>query len=92
MFNLHEQFEALRASGTFLRMRDRIRARDAALQGQRNPMASDHGSVSEARQYAGRRVEQQWRAPFQVDPGRLGPGTGPGDPGGTAAAITEVDA
>lgn len=82
VFNLHEQFEALRASGTFLRMRDRIRARDAALQGRRNPMASDHGSVSEARQYAGRPVASQWRAPFRVDPLRLGPDPDP-DPGGS---------
>ena len=31
------------AEGTFPRMRDRIRARDEALQGRVNPMVSDHG-------------------------------------------------
>ena len=54
VFNLHAQFEELRASGGFPRMRDLIRARDEALQGQINPMVSDHGQSSEARQYSGR--------------------------------------
>lgn len=64
VFNLHAQFERLRSEGTFPRMRDRIRARDARLQGTRNPMVSDHGDGSEARQYSGRAVESTWRAPF----------------------------
>ena len=71
VFNLHAQFEQLRASGTFSRMRDRIRARDRALQGQINPMVSDHGTSSEARQYSGREVGPDWRAPFEPDPQAL---------------------
>ena len=43
VFNLHEQFEALRESGGFERMRDAIRRRDEELQGSVNPMVSDHG-------------------------------------------------
>ena len=46
VFNLHEQFEALRASGQFPRMRDRIRHRDEQLQGTINPMVADHGEIS----------------------------------------------
>lgn len=68
VFNLHAQFEQLRASGAFPRMRDRIRARDEALQGQINPMVSDHGESSEARQYSGRAVSADWQAPFEPDP------------------------
>lgn len=64
VFNLHEQFELLREQGGFERMRDLIRARDRALQGSVNPMAVDHGQLSEARQYSGRAVEPDWRAPF----------------------------
>lgn len=64
VFNLHEQFELLRGTGSFERMRDTIRRRDAQLQGEVNPMAADHGDVSEARQYAGRQVEDDWQAPF----------------------------
>ena len=64
VFNLHAQFEALRTSGQFERMRDMIRARDEQLQGSINPMVSDHGYGSEARQYAGRAVDEDWVAPF----------------------------
>ncbi len=67
VFNLHEQFEALRASGRFERMRDTIRHRDEHLQGSTNPMVSDHGHGSEARQYAGRVVGDDWVAPFHEE-------------------------
>jgi FPC/CPF motif-containing protein YcgG len=67
VFNLHAQFELLRASGQFSRMRDKIRQRDEQLQGTTNPMVADHGACSEARQYSGRRVGPGWEAPFQAD-------------------------
>ncbi len=59
VFNLHAQFE---------RMRDTIRRRDTDLQGYLNPMVSDHGEASEARQYAGRAVPADWTPPFDPDP------------------------
>ncbi|MEO9152778.1 MAG: guanitoxin biosynthesis heme-dependent pre-guanitoxin N-hydroxylase GntA [Lapillicoccus sp.] len=65
VFNLHEQFEELRASGRFTRMRDAIRERDIALQGDLNPMVDDHGGSTEARQYSGREVGDDWSAPFE---------------------------
>ena len=68
VFNLHEQFEALREEGGFERMRDTIRRRDEELQGSINPMVSDHGETSEARQYSGRKLEKAWEAPFEPDP------------------------
>ncbi len=64
VFNLHQQFESLRRSDAYPRMRDTIRKRDLRLQGSLNPMVADHGTTSEARQYAGRRVGERWRAPF----------------------------
>ena len=67
VFNLHEQFEELRASGRFSRMRDKIRERDVNLQGTVNPMVADHGQDSEARQYSGRQVGPGWTAPFPPD-------------------------
>ncbi len=63
VFNLHEQFEQLRGSERFARMRDTIRRRDLALQGSLNPMVEDHGRSSEARQYAGREVPSDWEPP-----------------------------
>ena len=68
VFNLHEQFDALRESGAFERMRDTIRRRDEELQGSVNPMVSDYGTVSEARQYSGRELEEGWEPPFEPDP------------------------
>lgn len=65
VFNPHEQFEKLRAEGKWKRMQQTIRERDLQLQGSINPMLSDFGEVTEARQYSGRAVEADWRAPFE---------------------------
>ena len=67
VFNLHDQFEELRASDRFERMRDTIRRRDTELQGSPNPMVADHGRASEARQYSGRSVPDDWAAPASFD-------------------------
>lgn len=66
VFNLHEQFEQLRSGEQYGRMRDTIRRRDTALQGSTNPMVEDHGCGSEARQYAGRSVPDDWEPPHEV--------------------------
>lgn len=70
VFNLHDQFERLRADGRYQKMRDTILARDLAANGSTNPMLAQHGSVSEARQYSGRAVDDSWVCPFV--PHRLG--------------------
>lgn len=64
IFNPHEQFERLRADGKWKRMQQTIRERDVQLQGSVNPMLSDFGEASEARQYSGRAVEADWQPPF----------------------------
>lgn len=66
IFNFHQQFEALKASGKYQSMQTAIRARDIALQGSVNPVLSRFGESSEARQYSGRAVEQSWACPFQA--------------------------
>ena len=66
VFNPHEQFERLRSDGKWKRMQESIRQRDLELQGSINPMLSDFGKQSEARQYSGRAVEENWRAPFKA--------------------------
>ena len=63
-FNLHWQFEKLREMGAYENVRDKIRERDKALQGNINPMLEDFGSNSEARQYSGRKVGEEWKCPF----------------------------
>lgn len=64
VFNPHEQFEMMRRNGRYDRMRDINRRRDEATHGSINPMMADHGNESEARQYSGRCVADDWRAPF----------------------------
>lgn len=66
VFNLHDQFSRLRASGRYDRVRDVVRRRDERLQGCVNPMAADHGTASEARQYSGRQVPPDWRPPYDL--------------------------
>ena len=64
VFNLHDQFETLRAEGRYDKLRGSIMARDEAVAGTTNPMLAQHGSVSAARQYSGRAVEDGWRCPY----------------------------
>ena len=64
VFNLHDQFEQLRATGRYDKLRETIIDRDVALAGSANPMLAAHGSISSARQYSGRAVGAEWRCPF----------------------------
>ncbi len=64
VFNLHDQFERLRDEGRYEGLREKIMVRDEALAGDRNPMLARHGQASEARQYSGRMVDEDWACPF----------------------------
>lgn len=64
VFNLHEQFERLRARGKFETMKQTIRAREMTVQGSINPMLNNFGERSEANQYSGRAVSDNWVCPF----------------------------
>lgn len=66
VFNAHAQFERLREENQFERMQETIRARDLKLQGSLNPNLSDFGKQSEAKQYSGRAVEENWKCPFHA--------------------------
>ena len=72
IFNLHDQFEQLRRQGAYDRLRSSILSRDLALAGSINPMLSRYGESSEARQYSGRAVGDDWQCPFQRT-GQAGP-------------------
>lgn len=65
VFNLHDQFERLRAAGKYDGLREKILVRDDRLAGSRNPMLARHGEASEARQYSGRIVDEDWAPPFE---------------------------
>jgi FPC/CPF motif-containing protein YcgG len=70
VFNPHEQFERLRQDGNWIKMQRTIRRRDISLQGFTNPMLTDFGEQSEARQYSGRTVDADWSPPFNVSGGQ----------------------
>jgi FPC/CPF motif-containing protein YcgG len=63
-FNLHRQFEALRESGVYEKMKAVIRTREVNYDGGINPMLKDHGQGLEAPQYSGREVDNSWKCPF----------------------------
>jgi FPC/CPF motif-containing protein YcgG len=63
-FNLHKQFEVLRESGVYDKMKNTIRTREKNYDGGINPMLKDHGQGLEAPQYSGREVDDSWKCPF----------------------------
>jgi hypothetical protein len=65
VFNAHDQFRSLRESGHFHRIQGFVRERELALQGSLNPNLAGYGERSEARQYSGRAVEDDWKCPFR---------------------------
>ncbi|MDP1738739.1 MAG: guanitoxin biosynthesis heme-dependent pre-guanitoxin N-hydroxylase GntA [Caulobacter sp.] len=64
VFNPHDLFERLRRAGRYGRLSRTILARDQALAGSKNPMLARFGEMSEARQYSGRVVGEDWTCPF----------------------------
>ena len=65
VFNLHDQFEQLRAEGRYETIRETILERDLVLAGSPNPMLMRHGESSAAAQYSGREVGADWACPFR---------------------------
>ena len=64
VFNFHDQFENLRPAGKYTGMQNAVRDRDIHLQGAINPILARFGDASEARQYSGRAVAEDWKCPF----------------------------
>lgn len=64
VFNVHDQFEQLRNQGRYEKLRSTIIERDVLIAGAANPMLARHGTTSEARQYSGRAVGEDWICPF----------------------------
>lgn len=66
IFNAHYQFDRLRELGKYQLIQKAIRSRECTLQGNVSSTLSDFGEISEARQYSGRAVEQEWKCPFSA--------------------------
>jgi len=65
IFNPHNQFEKLKESEQFEKMKAVVRKRDLLFSGSVNPMLDDYGKRSEARQYSGRQYNNQWQCPLK---------------------------
>jgi hypothetical protein len=66
VFNPRAQFDRLRSTGRFERLRAVVREREIALQGSINPNLADFGEQSDARQYSGQVAGTAWRCPFHA--------------------------
>jgi len=65
VFNAKYQFKRLEASGKDEKFQEVIRGKDVALQGATNPNLKYEGQNSEAKQYSGRPVGEDWECPFK---------------------------
>lgn len=66
VFNPHVQFEELRRTNRYEKMKNIVRKRDLFYSGSVNPMLSDFGEQSEVYQYSGRQYDGTWRCPFKA--------------------------
>ncbi len=67
VFNSNLQFNRLREDGRYDRLKKIIRERELEINGSINPMLDDFGLSSEARQYSGRKLDEDWKCPFRHD-------------------------
>ena len=66
VFNPHWQFEQLRKSGKYEKMKQVVRKRDISYSGSINPMLRDFGEASEVYQYSGRKYDDTWKCPLKI--------------------------
>ena len=64
IFNPHAEFEKLRRSNRYTKMKDVVRKRDVEYSGSINPMLADFGEASEVYQYSGMEYNTNWICPL----------------------------
>jgi uncharacterized protein len=67
VFNPHQQFEVLRATHRYEKMKNIVRKLDTAFSGSVNPMLQDFGSSPEVFQYSGRKLDHGWQCPLKIN-------------------------
>lgn len=72
VFNPHAQFEDLRATRNYDKMKNIVRKRDIAFSGSVNPMLEDFGSSSEVYQYSGKIYDATWKCPLKFNHESIG--------------------
>lgn len=66
VFNPHAQFEILRKNGKYQKLQKVIRSKDLKINGSINPMVKNFGEGTEASQYSGRYVPDNWKCPLKI--------------------------
>ena len=66
VFNPHAQFEEMRQSDRYEKMKAIVRKRDILFSGSVNPMLADFGEKSEVYQYSGRGYDHEWTCPLRI--------------------------
>jgi FPC/CPF motif-containing protein YcgG len=65
VFNPHVQFQQLRETNRYEKMKDIVRQRDILYSGSVNPMLSDYGEAPEVYQYSGKQYDRDWKCPLK---------------------------
>lgn len=68
IFSPKTQFEQVKELGMYRNIKELIRSREMEYQGSINPMLSLFEATSEAREYSGRSVDDDWVCPFKLKP------------------------
>ena len=64
VFNPHEQFEAMKTTSRYEKMKAVVRKKDMVLAGSINPMLTNFGEASEVFQYSGKKYDENWKCPL----------------------------
>lgn len=65
IFNPHAEFEKLRNTNRYSKMKGAVRKRDVLYSGSVNPMLADFGDASEVYQYSGIEYPRNWTCPLR---------------------------
>lgn len=66
VFNPHVQFEEMRKSDRYEKLKKIVRRRDLQYSGSINPMLTDFGERSEVYQYSGKKYDDDWKCPLHI--------------------------
>ncbi len=64
IFNPHAQFEAMKTTNRYEKMKAVVRKKDLMLAGSINPMLTNFGEASEVYQYSGKEYDKNWKCPL----------------------------
>ena len=66
VFNPHVQFEEMRRTNRYEKLKKIVRRRDIEYSGSINPMLADFGERSEVYQYSGNMYDEDWKCPLHI--------------------------